>query len=122
MKARSRSMAANTYRAVQVTKPGKLELVERELTAPPRDCVRIRVEACGVCQSDTMTIEGQFHGLSWPRVPGHEAVGVIDAVCEGVVRWKVGQKVGVGWNGGYCGYCDHCRRGDFFACDHTQVS
>src|SRR4051812_2166051 len=112
----------NTYRAAQVTAPGKLELVERELTPPSPGTVRIRVEACGVCHSDSMTVENQFPGITYPRVPGHEIAGVIDAVGADVPHWQVGQHVGVGWNGGYCGYCDHCRRGEFFACDNGQVT
>jgi D-arabinose 1-dehydrogenase-like Zn-dependent alcohol dehydrogenase len=115
-------MAPNTYRAVQVSAPGKLELVERELIAPPAGTVRIRVEACGVCHSDSMTVEGHYSGLKLPRVPGHEVAGVIDAVGAGVPRWKVGDRVGVGWHGYYCGYCDHCRRGQFFACETSQVT
>ncbi len=115
-------MATKTYRAVQVSKPGHLELVERELSSPGPGTVRIRIEACGVCHSDSLTIEGLFPGLAFPRVPGHELVGVIDAVGAGVARWKPGQRVGVGWNGGYCGHCDHCRRGDFFACETGQVT
>ena len=115
-------MPAKTYRAVQVTKPGQLELVERELVSPPKGTVRIRVESCGICHSDSLTYEGHFPGLAYPRVPGHEIAGVIDAVGDDVPQWKVGQRVGVGWNGGYCGHCNHCRRGDFFACDSTQVT
>jgi D-arabinose 1-dehydrogenase-like Zn-dependent alcohol dehydrogenase len=115
-------MGKNTYRAVQVAAPGKLEIVERELTPPPPGTVRIRVEACGVCHSDSMTVEGQFPGISFPRVPGHEIAGVIDAVGTGVPRWKTGERVGVGWNGGYCGHCDPCRRGEFFACKTGQVT
>ncbi len=115
-------MAAKTYRAVQVTKPGQLELVERELVAPPKGTVRIRVESCGICHSDTVTFQALFPGITYPRVPGHEVAGVIDAVGDEVPQWKVGQRVGVGWNGGYCGHCNHCRRGDFFACDSTQVT
>jgi D-arabinose 1-dehydrogenase-like Zn-dependent alcohol dehydrogenase len=115
-------MAGKTYRAVQVTKPGQLELVERELVAPPKGTVRIRVESCGICHSDTVTFQALFPGITYPRVPGHEVAGVIDAVGADVPQWKVGQRVGVGWNGGYCGHCKHCRRGDFFACDSTQVT
>jgi D-arabinose 1-dehydrogenase-like Zn-dependent alcohol dehydrogenase len=114
-------MATNTYRAVEVSQPGKLELVERELTAPLPGKVRIRVEACGVCHSDSLTVEG-YSGVTYPRVPGHEVVGVLDAVGGEVGGWKIGQRVGVGWNGGYCGRCDHCRRGDFFACVTSQVT
>jgi D-arabinose 1-dehydrogenase-like Zn-dependent alcohol dehydrogenase len=115
-------MATKTYRAVQVSKPGKMELVERELTAPLTNTVRIRVEACGVCHSDSLIFEGHIPGIKYPRVPGHEVTGVIDAVGDDVARWKPGQRVGVGWNGGYCGNCDHCRRGDFFACETGQVT
>lgn len=115
-------MATNTYRAVQVSAPGKLELVERELIAPPPGTVRIRVEACGVCHSDSMTIEGHYPGIRFPRVAGHEVAGVIDAVGAGVPRWQPGQRVGVGWNGGYCGHCDPCRRGQFFGCETAQVT
>jgi D-arabinose 1-dehydrogenase-like Zn-dependent alcohol dehydrogenase len=115
-------MATNTYRAVQVSAPGKLELVERELIAPPPGTVRIRVDACGVCHSDSMTVEGQYPGITFPRIPGHEVAGVIDAVGANVPWWKTGQRVGVGWNGGYCGHCDPCRRGQFFACESTQVT
>ncbi len=78
--------------------------------------MRIKVQACGICHSDTVTKDGLFPGIQYPRVPGHEVIGVIDAVGPNVPRWKTGQRVGVGWNGGYCGYCDNCRRGDFFAC------
>jgi D-arabinose 1-dehydrogenase-like Zn-dependent alcohol dehydrogenase len=84
--------------------------------------VRIKVQACGICHSDSLTKEGGFPGLEYPRVPGHEVAGVIDAVGPGVAGWQAGQRVGVGWNGGYCGYCDHCRRGDFFACVRGQVT
>jgi D-arabinose 1-dehydrogenase-like Zn-dependent alcohol dehydrogenase len=107
-------------RVVQISEPnGPFEIVERDIPEPGVGMVRIKVQACGICHSDTLTKEGTFPGLSYPRVPGHEVAGVIDAVGENVVRWKAGQRVGVGWNGGYCGYCDACRRGDFFACQTT---
>src|SRR5438552_9151855 len=105
-----------TYRAIQVSQPGKFELVERELIPLPAGSVRIRVEACGVCHSDSLTVEGSWPGIQYPRVPGHEIAGVIDAVGAGVAGWKDGQRVGVGWHGGHCGYCDSCRRGDFVTC------
>jgi len=104
-------------RAVQVTRPnGPFELVEREIPEAGPGTVRIKVQACGVCHSDSLTKEGTLPLVTYPRVPGHEVVGVVDAVGSGVSRWTPGQRVGVGWNGGYCGYCDYCRRGDFFAC------
>jgi D-arabinose 1-dehydrogenase-like Zn-dependent alcohol dehydrogenase len=78
--------------------------------------VRIKIEACGICHSDAMTKEGIWPGIQYPRVPGHEIAGVIDAVGPGVAGWKVGQRVGVGWHGGHCGTCDSCRRGDFVTC------
>jgi D-arabinose 1-dehydrogenase-like Zn-dependent alcohol dehydrogenase len=111
-------------RAVQVSRPGgPLEIVERDIPEPGPGFVRIKVHACGVCHSDTVTKDGLFPGIQYPRVPGHEVVGVIDAVGTDVPRWKGGQRVGVGWNGGYCGYCDNCRRGDFFACQtSTEVT
>jgi D-arabinose 1-dehydrogenase-like Zn-dependent alcohol dehydrogenase len=110
-------------RVVQVTKPGgPLELVEREIPEPGVGQVRIKVEACGICHSDSLTKEGIIPGIQYPRVPGHEVAGIIDAVGEGVVGWSMGQRVGVGWHGGYCGHCEPCRRGDFFACQWGQVT
>jgi D-arabinose 1-dehydrogenase-like Zn-dependent alcohol dehydrogenase len=104
-------------RAVEVTQQrGLLEMVEREVPEPGSGTVRVKVEACGVCHGDSVTKDGIIPGLQYPRVPGHEVVGIIDAVGPDVVRWTTGQRVGVGWNGGYCGYCDICRRGDFFGC------
>lgn len=104
-------------RAVQVPRPnGPLELVEREIPEPGAGSVRIKVQACGICHSDSFTKEGLFPGIQYPRVPGHEVAGIIDAVGPAVVGWKTGQRVGVGWHGGHCGYCDSCRRGDFVTC------
>ncbi len=104
-------------RAAQITRPGgPFELVEREIPQPGPSQVRIKVQACGICHSDSLVKEGQWPGLQYPRVPGHEVVGVIDAVGAGVTQWKPGQRVGVGWHGGHCGSCDNCRKGDFFGC------
>ena len=104
-------------RAVQVSRPnGPFEIVEREIPGPGAGSVRIKIQACGICHSDSITKEGRWLGLQYPRVPGHEVVGVIDAVGAGVAGWTTGQRVGVGWHGGHCGRCDSCRRGDFFAC------
>ena len=91
--------------------------MERDIPDPVPGSVRIKVEACGICHSDSLTRQGGLPGQTYPRVPGHEVVGVIDAVGANVVAWKTGQRVGVGWNGGYCGYCENCRRGQFFACE-----
>jgi D-arabinose 1-dehydrogenase-like Zn-dependent alcohol dehydrogenase len=107
----------NKMRVAQVGRPGgPFEMVERPIPEPPAGWVRIKVQACGVCHSDSVIKEGQWPGIQYPRVPGHEVIGVVDAVGEGVPQWKAGQRVGVGWHGGNCGYCDNCRRGDFFAC------
>src|SRR5580692_10348221 len=106
---------AATYRAVQAVSPGKLELTEKPVLDPSAGHVRIRVEACGVCHSDSATVEGVLP-IEWPRVPGHEAVGRIDAIGEGVEGWKLEQRVGIGFLGGNCGYCDYCRDGDIVNC------
>src|SRR3954453_14697386 len=112
-----------SMRVAQVSEPkGPFELVERPVPAPGPGTVRIRVLACGICHSDLLTKDGLMPGIQYPRVPGHEVAGVIDAVGPGVLGWEPGQRVGVGWNGGYCGYCDHCRRGEFFACVRGQVT
>jgi D-arabinose 1-dehydrogenase-like Zn-dependent alcohol dehydrogenase len=104
-------------RVVQVTHPGgPFELVEREILEPGAGLVRIKVDACGVCHSDAVTKEGMWPGIQYPRVPGHEIAGVVDAVGKSVIGWTQGQRVGVGWYGGHCGYCDSCRRGDFITC------
>ena len=105
-------------RAVQVPRGGgPLELVERDIPEPQPGWVRVKVEACGICHSDSLIKEGLWPGIQYPRVPGHEVIGVVDALGERVKPWKGGQRVGVGWHGGNCGYCDHCRRGEFFACE-----
>jgi D-arabinose 1-dehydrogenase-like Zn-dependent alcohol dehydrogenase len=112
-----------SMRVAQVAEPkGPLELVELPVPEPGPGTVRIRVLACGICHSDSVTKDGLMPGIQYPRVPGHEVAGVIDAIGPGVPGWEVGQRVGVGWNGGYCGYCDHCRRGEFFACVRGQVT
>ncbi len=104
-------------RAVQVTKAnGPFELVHREIPAAGAGHVRIKVEACGICHSDMFTKLGAFPGIRYPRVPGHEVVGVIDAVGADVPDWTPGMRVGVGWHGGHCGHCASCRRGDFITC------
>jgi len=110
-------------RAVQVSRPGgPFELVEREVPQPGRRQVRVKVQACGLCHSDALTKEGMWPGTAYPRVPGHEIAGVIDAVGSDVPRWKPGQRVGIGWLGGYCGYCESCRRGSFVTCANQQVT
>jgi propanol-preferring alcohol dehydrogenase len=108
-------VAVETYRAVQVTEPGRLALAELPLPTPGPGQVRVRVEACGVCHTDAVTVEGMMP-VDFPRVPGHEVVGRIDAVGDGVTDWAVGRRVGVGYLGGHCGQCARCRRGDFVNC------
>jgi D-arabinose 1-dehydrogenase-like Zn-dependent alcohol dehydrogenase len=104
-------------RAVQVPRPkAPFEIVERDIPEPGPGSVRVKVQACGICHSDSLVTEGNFPLVEYPRVPGHEVIGVVDAVGSGVTRWSPGQRAGVGWHGGNCGYCDACRRGDFFAC------
>src|ERR1700716_2078894 len=110
-----------TYRAVQAVSPGKLELTNKPLVDPRPGYVRIRVEACGVCHTDATTVEGAFP-IAWPRVPGHEAVGVIDKLGAGVEGWVVGQRVGVGFLGGSCGRCEQCRRGDLVNCRNQEFT
>jgi len=112
----------STYRAVQVTSPGKMDLVQRPLIDPAACRVRLRVEACGICHSDSVTMDGLIPGIAYPRVPGHEVVGRIDALGEGVSGWKIGQRVGVGFLGGHCGVCTPCRRGDFVNCTNQPIS
>ena len=108
-------------RAMVVPEPGgRFRMEERDLPEPGRHEVRLRVHACGVCHSDSMLVEGLMPGLSYPRIPGHEVIGVIDALGPDVEGWAVGARVGVGWFGGSCGYCGHCRRGDTFACENIQ--
>ena len=110
-------------RAVQVPAAGRpFELVEREIPEPRPGWVRIKVQACGICHSDSFAKEGHWPGIAYPRVPGHEVAGTIDAVGAEVAGWKTGQRVGVGWYGGHCGYCESCRRGDFITCRNGLVT
>ncbi|MGB2616945.1 MAG: alcohol dehydrogenase catalytic domain-containing protein, partial [Candidatus Acidiferrales bacterium] len=111
----------STYMAVEVSAPNVLRVVERTISEPAASQVRIRVEACGVCHSDSGTVEGLFP-INWPRVPGHEAVGRIDALGPGVQGWTVGQRVGVGFLGGPCGYCEFCRNGDLVNCRNQEYT
>ena len=109
-------------RSVQVSNPkGPLEIVERDIPEPEGKQVRIKVQACGICHSDSFTKEGLFPGIQYPRVPGHEVAGVIDKVGKDVSQWQPRQRVAVGWHGGHCGQCESCRRGDFVTCKYAQV-
>src|SRR5262245_19628201 len=111
-----------TYKAVQVSAPGALRVVERPVSEPGAGQVRIRVEACGICHTDAYTVTGTYPGLTLPRVPGHEVIGRIDALGPGVSRWKIGQRVGVGLIAGEDGVCEPCRRGDAVNCQNPVVS
>jgi D-arabinose 1-dehydrogenase-like Zn-dependent alcohol dehydrogenase len=109
-------------KVVQVAEPNAgLELVERDVPDPKPRQVRIKVQACGICHSDMFTVAGAYPGIQYPRVPGHEVVGIIDAVGADVPDWKQGMRVGVGWHGGHCGHCSSCRRGDFITCTQGQI-
>jgi D-arabinose 1-dehydrogenase-like Zn-dependent alcohol dehydrogenase len=110
-------------KAVQVSKPGgNFELIERNIPEPARNQVRIKVEACGICHSDALVKEGYWPGIQYPRVPGHEIAGRIDAVGADVTNWKPGQRVGVGWHGGHDFTCNACRRGDFINCQNEKIT
>jgi len=110
-----------TYRAIELSAPGKFSEVKKPLLDPGPGYVRIRVEACGVCHSDAATVEG-LSTIDWPRVPGHEVVGRIDGLGSGVQGWAVGQRVGVGFLGGSCGYCEFCRDGDLVNCRNQEYT
>src|SRR3989441_5350986 len=110
-------------KAAQISKPGgDWELIERDVPDPGAGQVRVKVEACGICHSDALVKEGLWPGLQYPRVPGHEIAGRVDAVDANVTSWAVGQRVGVGWHGGHCFVCEQCRRGDFAMCVNRKVT
>jgi D-arabinose 1-dehydrogenase-like Zn-dependent alcohol dehydrogenase len=110
-------------KAAQISKAGgDWELVERDLTEPGPGQVRVKVEACGICHSDTLVKDGIWPGLQYPRVPGHEIAGRVDVLGANVTSWAVGQRVGVGWHGGHCFVCEQCRRGDFAMCVNRKVT
>ena len=111
-------------RVMRVSHPGgPFELEERAVPEPAAGKVRVKVEACGICHSDSMVKNGTWPGIQYPRVPGHEIAGIVDAVGAGVDGWTPGQRVGIGWYGGHCGFCDSCRRGDFVTCQTApQIS
>jgi D-arabinose 1-dehydrogenase-like Zn-dependent alcohol dehydrogenase len=115
-------VAVAPMKAAQVPSAGAdFQIVEREIPRPGAGHVRIKVQACGVCHSDVFTKEGQWPGIQFPRVPGHEIAGIIDELGEGVSEWKKGQRAGVGWHGGHDGTCLQCRRGDFGNCRNLKI-
>jgi alcohol dehydrogenase len=112
-----------TFRAAQATSPGaELAIVDQTLADPGPGQVRVAVEACGICHSDSIFVDGQWPGLQFPVTPGHEIAGHIDAVGDGVQDWSEGDRVAIGWSGGYCGQCRPCRRGDFVHCEVGMVT
>src|SRR6202163_702045 len=114
---------AKKMKAAQVPKPGAdFQIVERDIPEPGAGQVRVKVEACGICHSDVLVKDGLWPGLQYPRVPGHEIAGRVDAVGANVTSWAVGQRVGVGWHGGHCFVCEQCRRGDFAMCVNRKVT
>ena len=112
---------STAYKAIEVTKPGEFSLANKPLRNPGPGQVRIRVEACGVCHSDAATVDGLF-AIEWPRVPGHEVVGKIDALGSGVQGWTVANVVGVGFLAGSCSYCEFCRNGDLVNCKNQEFT
>jgi D-arabinose 1-dehydrogenase-like Zn-dependent alcohol dehydrogenase len=116
-------VAIAPMKVAQIPKAGAdFEIVEREILNPGAGHVRIKVQACGVCHSDVLTKEGDWPGIQYPRVPGHEVAGIIDELGPGVTGWKKGQRIGVGWHGGHDGTCLQCRRGDFRNCQNLKIA
>jgi D-arabinose 1-dehydrogenase-like Zn-dependent alcohol dehydrogenase len=116
-------VAIAPMKVAQIPKAGAdFEIVEREIPNPGAGHVRIKVQACGVCHSDVLTKEGDWPGIQYPRVPGHEVAGIIDELGPGVTGWKKGQRIGVGWHGGHDGTCLQCRRGDFRNCQNLKIA
>jgi D-arabinose 1-dehydrogenase-like Zn-dependent alcohol dehydrogenase len=110
-------------KAVQIPSPGgAFAVAGKVIPDPPEGAVRLKVGACGICHSDAFVKEGHWPGLAYPRVPGHEVAGVIDAVGPGVTAWKAGDRAGIGWHGDHCGHCNACRRGDFISCANLQIT
>jgi len=110
-------------RAIRVDKPGgEFNLVEIEIPAPRENEILVKVEACGVCRGDAIVKDGTFPGLSYPRIPGHEVIGTIAGIGQGIDGLALGQRVGIGWHGGHCFKCPACRRGEFWACEHSLTT
>ena len=116
-------VATSPMKVAQIPKPGTdFQIAKREIPTPDTGHVRVKVQACGVCHSDVLTKDGLWPGIQYPRVPGHEVVGIIDEVGTGVSEWTMGQRVGVGWHGGHDGTCIACRRGDFGNCRNMKIA
>jgi D-arabinose 1-dehydrogenase-like Zn-dependent alcohol dehydrogenase len=115
-------VVARKMMTAQISQPGAgFQIVEREVPDPGAGQVRVKVQACGVCHSDVLTVEGSWPGIQYPRIPGHEVVGIIDQVGTGVAAWKSGQRAGVGWHGGHDNTCRECQRGDFRNCRNLKI-
>ncbi len=115
-------IAMAPMKAAQIPRPGAdFQIVEREIPKPGVGEVLIKVQACGICHSDVLTKDGEWPGIQYPRVPGHEVAGVIEELGAGVAAWKKGQRVGVGWHGGQDNTCPSCRRGDFRNCRNLKI-
>lgn len=115
-------VAIRPMKVAQISKAGgDFEIVEREIPKPVQGQVRVKVQACGVCHSDVFVKDGFWPGIEYPRIPGHEVVGILDELGAGVSEWKVGQRVGIGWHGGQDGTCLSCRRGDFRNCRNLKI-
>lgn len=113
----------NTMKAAQISKPGSdFVVAEKAVPEPGPSTVRMKVAASGVCHSDPLVKEGHWPKLTYPRVPGHEVAGVIEAVGPGISEWAVGERVGIGWHGGHCSHCEPCRSGDFIACSNLSIT
>jgi D-arabinose 1-dehydrogenase-like Zn-dependent alcohol dehydrogenase len=113
----------NTMKTVQIAKPGSdFSVTERPVPEPGPGTVRLKVAACGICHSDSFVKEGHWPNLNYPRVPGHEIAGVVDAVGPGIDGWAPGDRAGIGWHGKHCGHCDACRAGDFVLCQNLQIT
>jgi len=110
-------------KAVQINEAGgNFEVIDREIPSAGNKEILIKVEACGICHSDMFVKEGAFPGIEYPRIPGHEVIGVIEEVGSGVSNFEKGQRVGVGWHGGHCFECEPCRRGDFISCQNAKIA
>ena len=109
--------------AMTIPKAGaKFQRVEREIPQPGGKELLLKIHACGVCHSDSLTVEGHWPGIEYPRVPGHEVIGTVEAIGANVEGWAVGERAGVGWFGGACGYCGQCRRNNAFACENIHAA
>src|SRR5215470_8575644 len=116
------TVTATSMRSFVVFGPNRpLEPQKKQVPEPGPNEVRLKVQACGICHSDSFAIEGTFPHIRYPVVPGHEIAGVIDAVGKEVQDWNVGQRAGVGWHGGHCGHCPSCLRGDFILCQEPNI-